>query len=58
MRGVTGKDMNDMITVKAAIYGQFCVCICNWQNVLVTHHASAYGGGRLTYLFKCWITLF
>ena len=22
----------------------WCICICNWQNVLGTHHASAHGG--------------
>ena len=21
-----------------------CICICSWQNVLGTHHASAHGG--------------
>ena len=24
--------------------GKECLCICNWQNILGTHHASAHGG--------------
>ena len=29
---------------KTGVASPVSLCICNWQNVLGTHHASAHGG--------------